>query len=236
MFINIVMTPLIYQLNLPPLTDCILDQANEIHFNKTFSDHSVLLEPTQIFKTEFLKYDNIKWSKAFVFKKTNGIPGELHMDNIKDNLVWGINWIYGGYGLMEYWDKDDFKITENDFIRRKKYQVFTFTPTIKPRYVYFLPPGVYLVNSTKPHRATGFQNRYCVSYRSDMWSHKIEKFKSNKFHRIVWEDVVELFQDKIIDNDLSIDAESITSLEQHSFEDLYRQSKAQNLISVDQIL
>jgi hypothetical protein len=46
------------------------------------------------------------------------------------------------------------------------YSTLHAIPSMPADLKYILKPGAYLVNTSMIHRATGFQKRYCVSYRA----------------------------------------------------------------------
>ena len=184
------MEPMIYKLNLPQLPECILDGVEERYFKDNADPHYIGVEPDKIFKPEYLILKNFNWFKVLIFYRNFGTSCPIHTDTANTReTVWGINWIYKGQGLMEYWELEDFEPQNiKYYVDNLGFPTFRcFKPTKSPRLRYFLNPGAYLVNTTKVHRATSFKNRYCVSYRSTTTL-------------ISWNNIVDQFSDVIVDN------------------------------------
>lgn len=193
---------MIYKLDLPPLEDCILDDAFNQYIRNNNSnitnDSYRVTRPKSFFKSEYLNLKDLPWSEVLIFLKTGGIPSVTHTDNIHptNGTSWGVNWIYGGVNLSEYWSLDDFNKEDITFVTNgtSYYSVYHVPSTVRlpaPRLRYILKPGAYLVNTTAVHRITGFQNRYCVSYRA-----------TGK--RLSWDQVTGMFSDLIVNKDLSL--------------------------------
>jgi hypothetical protein len=183
----------IYKLNLPSLKNVInLNELEKIFINYQTTDRLHLsFEAEQLFKPEILTVNNIKFSKVSVFKKTNCV-GDIHTDdydNIKnenENPVWGINWVYNGISQMEYWSKSQissYTLVPDD--------VGTHNTNCKSadvaEKIYLLAnQHPYLVNTSIPHRATGFGHRYVFSLRTQTtnfkWIELVDKFKD----LIIW--------------------------------------------------
>jgi hypothetical protein len=181
------MEHMIYRLDLPQLSECILDGVDDEYFKDNAETHYREAKPNKIFKPEYLKIKNFNWLAVLIFYRNFGASTPVHTDTADmSNTVWGINWIYKGPGLMEYWELDDFESENIQYFEDSlNYPTFRCIPTTPPRLRYFLKPGAYLVNTTKPHKATSFKNRYCVSYRSTTAT-------------TPWGEIVDYFSDLII--------------------------------------
>ena len=182
------MEQLIYRLNLPPLEECILDGVKEKYFNDHSNPYYISIRPQTFFKSEYLTLKNLNWEGILIFFRKHNMIGKLHTDTVDfDQTIWGINWIYNGCGLMEFWNMNQFEEKDIHFcIDSQGFHTYQFNESIPPNVKYFLKPGAYLVNTTGPHRATGIGNRYCISYRQG-------NFQPS------WKDVVDLFKDLIVD-------------------------------------
>jgi len=184
------MEQMIYSLNLPQLSECILEGVDEKYFKRNNVTHYAGVNPKKIFKPEYQSIKQINWDTVLIFYRKSGDSSPTHTDLMDmTNTTWAINWIYKGVGLMEFWELEDFEKENVQFYQDSQgYSTYRCTPTKLPRLKYFLTPGAYLVNTTKVHRATSFQDRYCVSLRS------------NIIH-LNWNDVVDLFKDMISSDD-----------------------------------
>jgi hypothetical protein len=182
------MEPMIYKLNLPQLPECILDGVEEKYLCNDIKHHNNSVLPPNFLKSEYLTLGGFHWKEVLIFYRKDSAAPLAHTDNIDPNNIttWGINWIYKGFGLMEYWYLEDFE-RENvkESIYRSSSAIFHCNPTTPPRLKYLLTPGAYLVNASNAHRATGFSHRYCISYRSTT-------------DRIPWNNIVSHFRDLII--------------------------------------
>jgi hypothetical protein len=187
------MEPQIYKLNLPPLEDCILDGVDEKYFNIKNAQDYIKVDPILLFKEEYLKLNNLKWDKTLIFFKSSKKPGVPHTDAVDFKLTtWAINWIYKGFGIMDYWKLCDFESKYIKFVIDKQgYETFNCKATKPPRIRYFLRPGAYLVNTTNVHSATGLGPRFCVSYRTSI-------IETN------WKDIVEIFKEQIVEEKISL--------------------------------
>lgn len=181
---------MIYKLNLPQLSECILEGIAEKYLFDNNENSYAWVEPKKIFKSEYLHIKDLNWTEVLIFFKKNSKPGIPHTDNSDPNKIttWGINWIYNGIGLMEYWNFDDFPKENVKFVLDKHgYGTYHCLPAIPPRSKYILKPGAYLVNTSMVHSAIGNPGRYCVSYRTTGRSFS-------------WGEIVNLFDD-LIDKD-----------------------------------
>jgi len=181
------METLIHKLNLPQLENCIVNGAEEKFFQPTGIAYYKKVKSWELFKEPYLFINGLIWHNALIFYRPEGSIGHPHKDSTVPGVTtWAINWIYKGNGLMEYWELEDFENVVS-YKDSKGYSTIKCTnPKIPSRLKYFLDPGAYLVNTTYPHYATGFGNRYCISYRS-------LNLKKN------WNEIVELFRNLIIE-------------------------------------
>lgn len=172
---------MIYKLNLPLLSECILDGVAERYLQPRGEQVYDQVIPYDFFKPEYLSLKNLNWTGILIFSKNT--PGFIHTDtdDPKSMTMWGINWIYNGFGIMEYWNYDNFKEEDKQYVvDEHSFPTFRFVTNHPPSLRYFMKPGAYLVNASAVHRATGINNRFCVSYRtSDVytpWSNIIKMF------------------------------------------------------------
>jgi hypothetical protein len=159
------------------------------------------MKPEDIFKPEFLTFKNFNWTDVLIFLLKSNSFGPIHSDNAdpKKFTDWGINWIYKGHSLMDYWDLDTLKNEDVKYSVDRpgppkeglsESPLLLWTSTIPPDARYLLKPGAYLVNTSTPHRATAIDDRYCISYRSDV-------------RTTPWCDVVDIFKDIIINEKIN---------------------------------
>jgi hypothetical protein len=188
------MTEFVYQLNLPPITDMLLDGINEnmlaplarkADARSSFVYESMLA--TSIIKPECLTINGFEFTHANLFYKSKGKLGRIHRDTTDLSITaWGINWIHGGFGTLEYWDKED--LVNDKVITRidgQGYPIIHYTSLVPARKKYVqTSPNVYLVNTTEIHRPTAWGGRWALSLRT----------KCN----IPWDDIVERFKNLII--------------------------------------
>jgi hypothetical protein len=139
------------------------------------------------FNSETLFIKNIHWDQATYFQKTNGFRGSIHLDY--STGFWpGINIIFSGSTTMEYWHTDTLSDAEI-YTHGGEYDAFrlkAFRTNKDPDFVYEMLPGVYLINASVPHRATGHGDRRLISLRSQENLNK------------TWDQMTALFQDLII--------------------------------------
>lgn len=175
------MNEFVYKLNLPLLPEILLDSAKKSLFNQT-RDSFCYLKPLNIVKPEWLTVNSYNWNNILHFYKNN-TTGVIHMDD-KDVLNqawsnWGINWIHGNSGIMEYWLLQDVVLpsVSNDKVDR-----IVCTTAKKPHRTYYMSEGAYLVNASFPHRATALGSRYAFSLRDttcfETWDTVVDKFKN----------------------------------------------------------
>lgn len=175
-----------YKLNLPSLEEVLLDFEKEIiSLNQRINPIYFTKDSDKMFKSNWLTFNDISWCTAMVFYKPHGFIGRTHTDKIDGSLAWGINWISGGSGTIEFWDRTKISLPTivTDSVGYKIEDYDNCVKDVIAHKTYIQDPGVYLINGTSPHRATGFDNRVCVSLRSFnnyyiSWEQIVEKFKN----------------------------------------------------------
>lgn len=176
------MTEFVYKLNAPPITDILLESvAEKLFVGGDLSYHRSYNNLTKLIKPEYLSWKNYNWNFINLFYKTKGIPGWIHIDGYGG---WGVNWIHGGHGRMEYWLPENVEIMppEVDDIGG---QIVKCKTSASPDKIYVMTPGAYLINAWVPHRAAGFNNRHALSLRATK-------------DTSTWEEVVNNFTDLIL--------------------------------------
>jgi hypothetical protein len=185
------MNEFVYKLNLPPLSEILIDSAKNSLFNETndlsFGRNVSILRylTNEWVKPEWLTFNNYNWNHILYFYKKNS-SGFVHLDgkNIKHQphhpCVWGINWIYGNDGIMEYWLMKDILPMRNQ--PNDNNDRIICIPIKKPYRVYHMTEGAYLVNASFPHKATCQSERYAFSLRDNTcvenWDTVITNFKN----------------------------------------------------------
>lgn len=165
-----------YKLDLPPLDEILSDEGKEELFVGTEKSIYNQYHPRNLVKPEWLNWAGIEWDFVNFFYKNNH-KGVLHIDGPG---VWGINWIYNGYGIMEYWRAEDVEEqpVSLDPIGSKRNVCIAKTDPIK---VYKTFPGAYLTNAVVPHLPSGFDGRYAFSLRCQnkkiTWNEAVTKFR-----------------------------------------------------------
>lgn len=187
------MTEFVYKLNLPPLTEILLDTAKEKLFNaKHEAEHSHITDLKSYLKPEWLTFNGITWNIVSFFYKSN-YTGLIHIDEqVRAHLPherssWGINWIHGGSGILEYWLPEDIIFSPPETDETGDYKRIQCSTNKPPYRTYNMSPGAYLVNASIPHRATGYEGRYAFSLRDN--AEKTIK---------TWNTVVEMFSPYIV--------------------------------------
>jgi len=189
------MTEFVYQLNLPPITDMLLDGINENMLaplarkadeSSSFFYNSI--PATSIIKPEYLNINGFEFTLVLLFYKSNGSLGRIHRDTTDLGITeWGINWIHGGFGILEYWNEEDL-INEEVITRidEQGYPIIHYKSLTPARKTYTTTsPNAYLVNATEIHRLTAWGGRWAISLRTKKlpncnmsWDDIIEKFKN----------------------------------------------------------
>jgi len=182
-------TDQLFKLNLPPFEEITLPTFNGFNDDHLKSNYLTLTNLNEIIKPEYLTLLGLEWKYMNYFKKSN-YTGAIHSDSSEPNqTIFCINWVSDGDGSMEFWNE---AVLTKSGVTPGSYNVPTFG--IAPRYTASGPPDktyamnknqAYLVNASTPHRAIGLENRKCYSVRT----HNT---------RIVWDDVVKLFDQYII--------------------------------------
>jgi len=184
---------LIYQLKLPPVTEFLNDGV----FEKLFIGKNQALHRSfsakEVIKPEWLSLKGINWTQLVLFYKPDYQGLIIHSDDNKTNrqideeCIWGINFVYGGYGITEYWQSEDVNILEGT--RSNSIGTYyTRCEVNKPAYKTYTMEhnGAYLVNASPFHRVKGVGPRYALVMRPD---------NSCGF---TWPKLVELFGDLIV--------------------------------------
>lgn len=201
-------TELIYELNLPPVNEIFLDsfigfeESEEFKNSATTDGHKnhnyqYRTDIETIFKPEWLTFKDFKWDRVLYFCKDN-YRGKIHTDipvtfwdtEYESCTPWGINWVWDGPGLQEYWK---FEQVEREYVTGgahnrsnevQKGKVWTYSELSPPYKSYDLKPNrAYLINGRFPHRVSGWNNRKVISYRTlefnmmRSWDEVIERFK-----------------------------------------------------------
>ena len=203
------MSEFVYQLNLPPITDMLLDGINEnmlaplarkADLGSFFIYESMLA--TSIIKPEYLNINGFEFTRAILFYKSKGKLGKIHRDTTDLSITaWGINWIYGGFGILEYWDEEDLvhavvsAVETHLDAQGSPIKHYTSLVPARKKYV-TTSPNAYLVNTTEIHRSTAWGGRWAISLRSNC--------------NMPWDDIVEKFKNLIVCQNLYISSRTIT--------------------------
>jgi hypothetical protein len=181
---------LVYPLNLPNIFELLLPDIDV--YKKEFEGVGSRVYPIDILAPEWRNWMGIPWDSIIMFYKNDGFrPKFAHIDTyrqISDN-VWGINFHLGGAGLLEFYRHEDVTQREvsAEHLRPGVLDYIINEEAIKS---YYMPEGAYLVINSLPHRATGYDKRFCVSLRS-----------ASMYNREP-EEIIEIFKDYIIDKPL----------------------------------
>ena len=186
---------LVYPLNLPSIYDIIPDLDVCI---KEFGPAGFggRVYTTDMVSPKWKNWLGLPWNTFMTFYKKDGFRPKLaHTDSTDPAInVWGINFHTGGAGLLELYQYEDVTILRKtpDVASRDGEKSYGADYTINntPVKSYYMPEGAYLVFNSLPHRATGYDNRFCVTLRcTTMWN------LSN-------DEVLDIFKDYIIDKPL----------------------------------
>ena len=170
---------LIYKLDLPELPLILSDNGHKLFVGSNITLYNQY-HPHDLVLESWWEFRGIKWDLVNFFYKNNH-RGVIHTDG---GNTWGINWVYQGRGLMEYW-RDEDVIHQEAPPDSLGNLVINYQPQCPPSHVYSMPPGAYLVNTSWAHRAAGFDNRYVFSLRCTELCRP-------------WDQVCELFSDIIL--------------------------------------
>jgi hypothetical protein len=174
------MLEFIYKLNLPTLDQILTDQGKSEFLSKRNKVFYKQYKPAGLIKPEWLTWQGFEWDLIVFFYKDN-FKGVIHSDG---SNTWGINWIYNGWGTMEYWSVEDISmgpVAPDDIGSPRS----VCTSNNGPCKVYTTNPGVYLTNACQPHLATGYDGRYALSLRCTTKA-------------MPWQKTVDIFRDLII--------------------------------------
>ena len=174
-----------YRLNLPPLDHILNDSAVSMLGTATEHPRYISYNPVTIFKHEWLTINGFKFDGALYFYKPPQFVGRVHTDVIDPQLhVWGINWIYGASGLLNFWDPATISPVGTK-IDEQGYPILIYPTDIPPDRCYHMEPGAYLVSTRWPHQPVSFGYRHCISARC-----------TTSFNT-PWENIVDAFSEYI---------------------------------------
>ncbi len=167
---------LVYELKLPSFKDIVLPTFKAVNDDDKSINYLILYNIENFIKSEYCNLLNLDWYKMLYFKLSNS-SGSIHTDiNVTDpykylsddicDSYFGINWISGGHGKIEFWDKCEVDVG-NFVTTYNGLQVLSFVQKTLPSKSYIMEENkAYLVNVSYPHRATGSLNRKCYSMRT----------------------------------------------------------------------
>lgn len=167
----------VYELDLPPIHEIFLKDFKGFDDDNLKENYQFRRDIKNILKPEWCEFRGLPWNFLLYFKKDNS-PGDIHTDiekeYLKPNLIkhmhpWGINWVWGGDGLFEYWNFEDvaFYQMATGSLNGGLGKVQMFTSDKPPCKIYNMYKNkAYLVNGALPHRATGFAGRKLLTLRS----------------------------------------------------------------------
>lgn len=179
----------IYELKLPPFNEITLPTFKGFDDDQLTTNYLRLNSVDHIVKPEYRNLLGLDWTKLSYFKKTN-FTGALHSDAIQPaDLMFGINWIECGEGIIEFYDHDEVEIngvTSGAFNKPDWGIVTKYKPIRRPSKRYIMRNNkAYLMNVSTLHRATGIGSRKCYSLRTNDLT-------------IPWNDIVKLFDSLIV--------------------------------------
>jgi hypothetical protein len=184
----------VYELNFPPADQIFLESFKGFNDDHMIDNYYFRTDVTDILKPNWLNFNNLKWDLLLYFKKDN-FTGHVHTDIsttlLKNPIIaskchpYGINWVWGGDGLFEYWRNEDVDFREITTGADNNHEgvVQTFVEKSPPFKSYkMLKNKAYLVYGGLPHRATGFPGRKLMSLRTmdnqfTPWEKTIDNFK-----------------------------------------------------------
>ena len=181
----------VYKLNLPPVNEIFKETFTGYNDDAMSYNYVIESDISKIIKPEWQSFLNFNWNRLLYFKKNN-TSGSVHTDATSpdtkkidyDITVWGINWVIGGVGVMDFWNFDgvqDVGFTPSSLNNPNFGIVHKYKPITTPleRHVLY-PNTAYLINATLPHQAQGVGPRKVYSMRTDVCN-------------MPWEDVVATF-------------------------------------------
>lgn len=193
---HVITDELVYELKLPSFKDITLPTFKGFNDDDKSINYLLLYNIENFIKPEYCSLLNLDWFKMLYFKKSDS-AGSIHTDievtdpykflseDMYDNCF-GINWISGGDGKMEFWDKCEVNV-DNFVTAYDGKQVLSFIQKTSPSKSYIMKENkAYLVNASYPHRAIGSLNRKCYSMRtrteSRSWSEILKLF-----NKLIWD-------------------------------------------------
>lgn len=176
----------VHKLNLPSLDKILREDTISMIDRSLDHPEYIHYDPCKIIRSEWLIVNEFTWDDALYFFKPKNFVGRVHTDDINLNLnVWGINWIYGGSGILNFWNPENIAPIEKK-IDDQGYSIWNYPTDILPDYSYLMTPGVYLVYTRYPHQPISLGNRHCISLRC------------TSSYNLSWDQIVEKFKDLII--------------------------------------
>ena len=172
----------VYKLSLPELDKIVSDKfLSNLKLDYDKPSRYKQEKITDQVKNEYKNICGIQFTEMITFFKNN-LSGRIHTDTIdKTEEVWGINWIFGGAAVMEYWTRESIGCEPLNLIDSQgspihKWNRFHAT---KPLKIYYMPEGAYLVNASAIHRPSAVGQRHCIVIRPKRemsWSQAIDTF------------------------------------------------------------
>jgi hypothetical protein len=185
----------LYKLNLPLCEDVLISPNILDNFKNQVDRGSKIFypDPKDIFKKQWLVYKNLDWNYCSLFVRHGYQNSIIHRDNPfnKESLHWGINWVIGSCGYMDYWDES--QIEEEEIIVDTGGEKTVFLKTnLSPIKSYRTDSGAYLVNASVPHRVRNpsDETRIALSLRS-------KKFRYEN-PSLSWDSVIKIFDREIL--------------------------------------
>lgn len=195
---------LVFELNLPPITDLLLDSNRYGTYKDVDNLYINEIDLGQVLKPNYLEFLNFKWNRLLFFRKKD-CGGTIHSDTTKKSIedttdnrcAWAINWVLGSDRLLRYWYWENVESEgpipsstnkENDKRELIKGESFKIKKIADESYI--LKKGsVYLIYATIPHVAYGIGSSESYSLRdTTSWN-------------VTWENIVERFDPYIIKKD-----------------------------------
>jgi hypothetical protein len=189
----------VYKLNLPPVTEYFkdtVDNMEDLLTDTGSEDPNRWYKGPKNIQTMFnpITLKGLRLNKFLLFFKTEGSTGPVHVEDLfyikeaNEPCQWAINWVYQGHGTTEYWNTDH--VNSGVHVKNtatNTAQLFDCVPTVAtPDKTYHMQaPNAYLVNTSVPHRVTGYDNKYTFSLRPQRLT-------------LTWNQVVSILQEYIV--------------------------------------
>lgn len=180
----------VYPLNLPLISSEMIPNIEDIK-NKCKSPGPKIFN-ADVISPLWRNWLGIPWECLVVWYKPNGFrPPVAHMEyeGGDGTLInpWSINFHIDGAGLYEIYSEDD--VTKVGPVQNGAGRDCIINND--PIKSYYMPEGAYLTMNYLPHRVTGYNERFCFSFRcSSMWDRPAEE-------------ILSIFKDYIIDEPLA---------------------------------